>query len=68
MASAILPPSDSTQGEDLATIRDMVMRLLDENVQLRSRLCRLRETNSALAANLERARAAARHGRPRAAN
>jgi hypothetical protein len=66
MPSAILPPPDQAHDEDLATLRDMVMSLLDENAWLRSSLDTLRESNAELSTLLERARAAARNGRPRA--
>jgi hypothetical protein len=66
MPSAILPPPDQAHDEDLATLRDMVMSLLDENAWLRTSLDALRESNAELSAHLERAKAAARNGRPRA--
>ncbi len=65
MPSAILPPPDRANDEDLATLRDMVMRLLDENVWLRTSLDTLRESNAELSTRLERASAAGR-GRPAA--
>ncbi len=65
MPSAILPQPGRAHDEDLVTLRDMVMRLLDENAWLRTSLDTLRESNSDLAARLERAKAVGRD-RPRA--
>jgi hypothetical protein len=66
MPSAILPPPDQAHDEDLATLRDVVMRLLDENAWLRTSLDTLRESNAELSARLDRAKAGAGRSRPRA--
>jgi hypothetical protein len=65
MPSAVLPQPDQAHDEDLATLRDMVMRLLDENAWLRTSLDTLRESNSDLSARLERAKLINRGDRPR---
>ncbi len=65
MPSAILPQPQQAHDEDLTTLRDMVIRLLDENAWLRTSLDTLRESNDELSDQLERARAA-RRDRPRA--
>ena len=65
MPSAILPPPDQAYDEDLATLRDMVMSLLDENAWLRTSLGTLRESNAELSARLARVKSTSRGDRPR---
>lgn len=64
MPSAILPQPDQAHDKDLATLRDMVMRLLDENAWLRTSLGTLRESNAELSARLAQVKSASRGERP----